>query len=453
MNANKITTLAGCHFSSAGLVLDEPVKRRMYRSSMSPSTVNSMKGCQASFVAGRILETEIDILAPNFVGNKFHKIAQLIVESEVRDQETIDAIVAGVCDPVFEEYGSVNKRKFMNAINKHLKGWQDLEDITAIEVNACEVACKGDIGGVPFYGIIDRLEHDGGIVDYKTGKYKDPDSKFGDDHGDQLAAYAIVQAANTGEPLVSPRLLYTGAGIARDVEVDEARIASVTEDFVSTWDTYRRAYDSGVFEYKTGALCGWCPLVNVCPAAAENGYKARVKDVLDVSDPRLPQAPRPVEPSVPEPVSTCDNTPVSPTAHLEGMNTQTYPWGEGKSWEPLSLGAPNANSFGAKSTFGVVSLAIEQIHAQGLKVDPALVGALATAFMAAVADVQETLTGSRNPTDGMATRLIGSLHTFIEGKPLTVADIQNPSAWIVSLKKFMNFHAHMSYTILTGAQS
>lgn len=151
------------------------------------------------------------------------------------------------------------------------KGWQAIEglwtveDPTKVNVDATEQALQAELGGVPFLGIVDRVDRtDAGLVitDYKSGK--PPSDRYLDDKLSQVYLYAAAVEAVRGDRPARVRLLYLGQRRV-DVAARPDKVHEAVEQLSGTWDALLAACESDEFEPRTGPLCGWCPHVVDCP--------------------------------------------------------------------------------------------------------------------------------------------------------------------------------------------
>ena len=139
-----------------------------------------------------------------------------------------------------------------------------LEPPAAVQVHATEQRVTATIGGVPFLGIVDRLDRapDGLVVtDYKSGRA--PSTRFRDDKLDQVLLYAAAVAEAEGEAPVRARLVYLGSTVVQTDATPE-RVGEAVARLRTTWDELHVAAESDTFEPKPGPLCGWCPHVAEC---------------------------------------------------------------------------------------------------------------------------------------------------------------------------------------------
>lgn len=146
-----------------------------------------------------------------------------------------------------------------------IAGLWDLEDPASVEVVATEQKVMATLGGVPFLGIIDRLERENGkliVSDYKSGKV--PAVRWRDDKIQQIMLYAAAISETEQEQPERARLLYLGQEIL-DFAVTDRRIEEASEQLANTWSEVQSSCTSDEFRAKPGVLCGWCPFAIDCP--------------------------------------------------------------------------------------------------------------------------------------------------------------------------------------------
>jgi putative RecB family exonuclease len=146
-----------------------------------------------------------------------------------------------------------------------IAGLWDLEDPADVEVVATEQKVTAVLAGVPFLGIIDRVDRINGkliVSDYKSGTL--PGIRWRDDKMQQVLLYAAAIEQAEGEQPDQARLLYLGQKIL-PVTVTDRKIEAAAEQLSETWVGINSACESETFEAKTGVLCGWCPFVSECP--------------------------------------------------------------------------------------------------------------------------------------------------------------------------------------------
>ncbi|MEQ8840111.1 MAG: PD-(D/E)XK nuclease family protein [Acidimicrobiales bacterium] len=213
-------------------------------------------------LAGSFAHRVLELLMQRPGDQRTPEEAKLIAREEWPETEATDDYAAMGYD---EEKGRHFRWKAWQAI----EGLWALEDPATVDVAATEQDIEADLAGVPFRGIVDRLEREGDglvITDYKSGKAPSP--RFRRPRLDQVLLYAAAVEADSGEMPVRARLLYLGQ---RPVGIDVTRkeLDVVTEKLATTWADINTACETDVFEPRTGPLCGWCPYLDRCPEGAK----------------------------------------------------------------------------------------------------------------------------------------------------------------------------------------
>ena len=225
-------------------------------------------------------------------GSFAHRVLELLMQRDPHERtvEVAKAIARtewpGVeADPDFRALG------FDEAGGKHFrwKAWQAIEGLWAledpkdVEVRATEHDVEADLGGVPFRGIVDRLDEEGDglvVTDYKSGKA--PSARFRRGRLDQVLLYAAAVEQATGEMPVHARLLYLGQRPV-GIKVTREEIDSVVDKLAGTWAAINTACATDEFEPRTGPLGGWCPYVDRCPEGAKEVAKRQAKKDADAA--------------------------------------------------------------------------------------------------------------------------------------------------------------------------
>lgn len=452
--------------------LDPQIVEKLRRKALSASTSKSMQSCAARWAGERLLRSDDeDPFEPAPLGTAAHAVMEDLMglEPSARSvararQLTTDAAWAMWPDdpnssPAVRKVVSDNRVKWRDEVFDCWLGLFTIEDPSEVNVYAREMSIEGVVlNGVPTNGFIDRVEFgavDGepGLicVDYKSGKVPNP--RFGDDHGDQIRVYTAAVEHKTGRKPVAGRLYYTKHGVMKEVDISRKAIDKTLAVFKSSWNKHNKYMAEGAFPTKTGALCGWCPLVNACPAAKQAGLTARKPGLPTAVQLGFPgfgppeAAPAAVPEAVPAPAAEEPETAAARAAsvesakvfaaHIPVRNTtlvfreeeELMPQiTEEKPWEPLTIeGELNPNSYGAIAVFGIASLAVEQLHTAGIPLSKTYVTALAQTLHHVVSAGQQAWTGSASLSDGANTRIRGALRSVIETLPLPFG--QDEDAW------------------------
>ena len=156
------------------------------------------------------------------------------------------------------------EREFRWKSWRAIEGLWGLEDPALVDVRATEQRLTAEVAGVPFRGIVDRMDNsDTGlaITDYKSGKAPRPNRRS--EALSQVFLYAAAVEADTGERPVQVRLLYLGQEAIEETVTDEG-LDEATSGLASSWASLETDCSSGRFEVRPGPLCGWCPYVDTC---------------------------------------------------------------------------------------------------------------------------------------------------------------------------------------------
>ncbi|MCY4272053.1 MAG: PD-(D/E)XK nuclease family protein [bacterium] len=148
---------------------------------------------------------------------------------------------------------------------KAIEGLWELEDPGDVRVAATEQDVRVEINGVPFRGIIDRVdETDDGLVvtDYKSGKA--PSERYASGYNTQMLLYAAALTELEGRKPAKAQLLYLGQKVV-EVEITEENLATAVAELRTTWLDIMENCISQTFDASVGPLCGWCPFVARCP--------------------------------------------------------------------------------------------------------------------------------------------------------------------------------------------
>ena len=207
------------------------------------------------------------------VGTLAHHVLELLLNEPAGDRNQARARdLAGqvwpahAAHPEFERLGLDRDatRDFKWRVWRAIEGLWQLEDPATVDVRATEQRLEVDLHGVPFVGIVDRVDHgpDGLVItDYKSGQPPRPAQV--EEKLDQVLLYAGAVAAATGEQPGRARLLYLGATII-EVDATPAAVGRAVERLRDTWDTLEAARRADEFPARPGPLCGWCPFLDRC---------------------------------------------------------------------------------------------------------------------------------------------------------------------------------------------
>lgn len=157
------------------------------------------------------------------------------------------------------------KWKSWNAI----EGLWKLEEPSEVKVQDTERDVRVVLEGVPFRGVVDRIDKEGQsviVADYKSGKV--PQKRYAGDKIRQVLLYAAAIREADGELPSKARLLFLGQETI-ETEVTEETLEEPLDRLQNTWKQVNVACTSNMFSTTTGPLCAWCPFVTHCPDGEE----------------------------------------------------------------------------------------------------------------------------------------------------------------------------------------
>lgn len=437
-----VTTI-DAHLTDNGLVLEDRAKtvRKVCKDYISPSSAHTLAGgCAASWAADRLGPRNADPMSPANTGTIVHAVMEALyglpaerrtpeaamnLWTDCQTQARTRAAEAGLVftDSQWHEHFAHYDAAVLAVFDEsYIDTLPSDTDVVATERSVGSFDASTftitpvPAWGVPVYGVVDRIDRraDGRLVmrDYKLKGLKNgtvaamPDAahleRFGDPYGHQQRIYAAaLNADGTGE-LAEARLLFLGTREQRRIDLGQEAM-SVTRDLLtSTWNGYRRMCEARTFEYKTGPLCGFCPLAEVCPAAAREGR--------GIPSPRRTS----------EPLGVL-STPVRMAPSTTGDMREPI-WADDKPYIDHIDNAPNAAAYGAATAFGMVTLAWESLEEAGRPLRSRDIHALAATFHAVIVEAAAVMIGA-NVTDvplnsGAVTRCSGALRTYLASRPV-----------------------------------
>lgn len=242
---------------------------------LSPSSAAAFEGCALRWRFKYVDRLPEPSGQAALVGSFAHRVLELLCELPAAER-TVDAAktLAKQAWPEFEtdeDYQSLalnddDARAFRWQAWLAIGGLWDLEDPAKVDVVATEQKVKVELGTVPFVGVVDRVDRQGGklvVSDYKSGTL--PGVRWRDDKIQQVMLYAAALNEEMGEVPDRARLLYLGQRTL-DVRVTERRLEEAVGKLGEVWDNIETACQDEVFEPRPTVLCGWCPFVEQCPA-------------------------------------------------------------------------------------------------------------------------------------------------------------------------------------------
>lgn len=269
-------------FTAGAFVVDpEVAETRIARKDLSPSTSNTFATkCTAQWAVLKLMPFDDSPTSPAGAGGLVHEAFEnfYALDSQQRTSENLASEINRVASKAAE--GDLATMKYLSAMYRELAwGIFDIEDPTKVEVHRVEEELHAEIDGVPAMGRIDRTDIVDGklvLIDYKSSR-KTPKPEY-DDYDHAMRTYAMLYEQVYGERPVEAWLYYTKLGVAKKVDLSEAKLKATRRRISRSWKKHHtQVIEQSAFPTKVSPLCGWCPLVNLCPAAAEAGKSVSPK--------------------------------------------------------------------------------------------------------------------------------------------------------------------------------
>jgi len=452
------------------------VRRRL----LSASVSHSILSCEARTAADRLLPSVEDPFSARELGTSQHSIAEDLygLEPEDRTLDTARALIEKAAtaqwslDKLARQTKAAvalnheNRKKWVEIVATGISGIFVLENPAEVRIHSRELDIKGlriahgpgVEAGVPSVGYIDRvdIDEDDGLVvtDYKFGKWKPHNPRFGDQYGDQMRIYRDMVAGQLDVVPSRARLIYPasaadpkiGTKAQRIVDLELSDLLLTRAMFRRAWNRQNEAADARSYRAIPSALCAWCPLANSCPVA-KIGVKANAQEAAAAQpspaalgiptlrrgakpedamwDDDVPPGPVVVPPrmrAVPKTAAadepnrdgartTMNAKNPAPAASTPGTRAEDAPYNE-------TVGdALNPNSFAAIGVAGMVNDAYTLLKNAGQPVSAATWTAMSQTLAGIVLRTQEGLGGQTTFQRGINTRLRGLLKTYVEQTP------------------------------------
>lgn len=280
-----------CHTGEAQSPLMAPPPAHL-----SPSSASTFEQCPRRWKLKYVDKLPDPSGRAALIGGFAHRVLELLCELPARSRTLEQArALARSCWPEVEadpDYRALDlddaaAREFRWAGWTAIAGLWPLEDPATVQVLGTERSVRTELDGVPFLGIVDRVDaFDDEVVvtDYKSGTL--PSVRFRDDKVAQVLLYAAALEAVDGRRPDRARLLYLGQRVV-DIRVTEDNLGAAVDALRQTWQALDSACQQDQFEARPGVLCGWCPFAAGCD-------EGRVELMQLASQGRLPaHAPAP----------------------------------------------------------------------------------------------------------------------------------------------------------------
>jgi len=295
--------------------------------------------------------------------------------------------------------------RWVEAVWGKIAGLWQIEDPTKADVLYRELRVEQTVDGVPLYGIIDRIDRGASgipiVVDYKTGNPKGHAK-----HGDQLRGYCVMAAHVIGIMPHRAVAYYTAKGERKEVNASRQSVNRTLDVFARTWQDMQAAQEEGKWATKPSSLCGWCPLVLVCPAAQAAGRLPRTEAATVGPELGVAQ-----EGEGDRSVPTDRQPKKEVNMPSSGFGIDSPPQHQSED------GRLNPNSYTATALFALVEMAVKMLNQAGEKLTQSKVDALTQTFAKLLADCMIAVGARPSYQSGLHTRLRGALWSALEHFP------------------------------------
>ncbi|QNN52755.1 RecB family exonuclease [Nocardioides mesophilus] len=220
-----------------------------------PSSPDAVRGT----VVHKVLENLFDLPAAERTSDRASRMLQPAWEEVLE----ADPRVAEMFGPEGPEISA-----WMASCGESLERYFTLEDPTRLEPAERELYVETLLESrLLLRGFVDRLDvaptGEIRVVDYKTGR--SPAEAFEAKALFQMKFYALVIWRTRGVVPRMLQLIYLGNGEVLRYSPDESDLLATERKVEALWSAIKRAQESGDFQPRRSALCGWCAHQALCP--------------------------------------------------------------------------------------------------------------------------------------------------------------------------------------------
>lgn len=475
-------TVSGFAFVGDTLHIDnERAIGRIRRKNLSASVANAIRKCPASMAASSVLPRVLDPFSPAELGTGGHEVLEHFYRLAPAER-TIDKIPQLVHTATATFWGRPEMAawpdreteivRWAAEVQLRAEAIFNVEDPTTLNVYATELDVRDVViaGEVPARAFLDRVillgEYPDGsprlsLDDYKFGKFKPHNPRFTDDYGDQQRMYAELLRLTTGHAPETARLIYPLAGQERPIDLSAGAMRLTLDHLTDSWRNLNTFSDTGDFPTKPGALCGWCDLAQVCPAANITTEKAKASAATrytptELGIPTLRAGAAPATPATTDP----ESMPVAEANESGRQVVDTPRIGEiggaasgiTPQEEPMTestlLRYPTSD-YAALNAFGLVDLATKHLEDQSQPLTANGISALATVLAGIVTRTEAALFGNIGWESGKHSRLRFALAVGVEVRPAPFGGDQAAwTKWITTQEKLLETRARIALGLI-----
>lgn len=246
--------------------------------SLSPSRAGDFKTCPLLY-RFRVIDKLPETPSPAAVrGTLVHKVLEDLFDLPAAER-TLDRAsqllgpsweglleLEGDLDALFA--GEENRSAFFSSAEEVLARYFELEDPRRLEPAERELYVETEVDGLLVRGVIDRLDvaADGSVrvVDYKTSRSiregREGAALF------QLRVYGLILYRTRGVVPKVLQLIYLGNAETISYEPDLDDLLATERVLQAVRTAIAVAEETGDWQPRTSAMCGWCSFQALCPA-------------------------------------------------------------------------------------------------------------------------------------------------------------------------------------------
>jgi DNA helicase II / ATP-dependent DNA helicase PcrA len=240
---------------------------------LSASGIETYEACPLQFKLERDWRISREVPAALQYGKAMHDVLKHYYDSVMQGRPATEAALVAlfhtvlaetpITDPyqrdLYEKQGVAQLRAFLaTATGSHP------------DVLRTEESFRIKIGEATVRGRIDRIDRLSGntvvVVDYKTGKPKDPEDA---EKSLQLSIYALAAQQKWGYK--PERLIFYN--LEDNAEIETTRTSGQLEEAAALVETVAQKIAQGKFDAKPGFHCRFCPYRSLCPFTEKQTYQ------------------------------------------------------------------------------------------------------------------------------------------------------------------------------------
>lgn len=233
--------------------------------SLSPSRALMFKKCPQQYKFRAIDKIPDEPGEAQVVGTVVHRVLEMLMvrSSAERTPKTAQDIWGGLVIQRGQEWSDLSAGGLEKS-RKMVENYFELEDPRTVQPRRLEYRVDLDVGDLNLRGIIDRIDEDGTLVDYKTGRPPGPRYEQSSFFG--LRFYASLCRHALGFVPSEVKLLYLSSKEQLTLKPDPDLLTGFERQILAISNAITRAQQRNDWRARPGPLCKWCNYVEICPA-------------------------------------------------------------------------------------------------------------------------------------------------------------------------------------------